>query len=666
MSQAATKKHADPKTCFQRLILDLQSYWADQGCVILQPYDLEMGAGTFHPATTLRALGPGTWACAYVQPSRRPTDGRYGENPNRLQHYYQFQVLIKPSPSDSQELYLGSLRALGLNLEAHDIRFVEDDWESPTLGAWGLGWEVWCDGMEVTQFTYFQQVGGIDCDPVSLELTYGLERLAMYVQGVENVYDLDWDGVPAKEGGKSYGDVFLRAEREFSAYNFERAEVETLKRHFEDAERACGALLEEGAALALPAYDHCMKASHLFNLLDARGAISVTERQAYIGRVRTLAKGCCELATRQEDRVEERRGPREGAPEKAIAGFLKANGLTDLAEAERRETPKGTFYFHVERILGRASAEVLPEIIAEVVEELSWPKSMRWQSLRRRWVRPLHGVLALFDGKALEGALDLGGATLPFGDKTRGHRFLAPEAFAVTSFADYEERLRAAKVILDREERRRIIAEQAAALAAREGLSVKEDPGLLDEVSGLVEWPVVLVGEIDAAFMDLPLEVLSTAMRSHQKYFTLLDDAGRPAARFLVVANMETADGGRGIVAGNERVLRARLADARFFWDQDRKRPLAARVTDLKEIVFHAKLGSLDDKVDRVQALAVEIARHLPGAERDKVRSAARLAKADLVSEMVGEFPELQGVMGRYYALHDGEDEAVARAIAEH
>ena len=301
MPKAGDPRKPDPKTSFQRLILKLQDYWAEQGCVILQPYDMEMGAGTFHPATTLRALGPEPWACAYVQPSRRPSDGRYGENPNRLQHYYQFQVLLKPSPPDSQGVYLGSLEAIGLDPGKHDIRFVEDDWESPTLGAWGLGWEVWCDGMEVSQFTYFQQVGGIDCNPVSVEFTYGLERLAMYVQGVESIFDLDWDGVPKEAGGKTYGDVFLQAEREFSAFNFELANTETLTRHFADAEDECTKLLAGAAPLALPAYDQCMKASHLFNLLDARGVISVTERQAYIGRVRALAKACCEawLASRQ-------------------------------------------------------------------------------------------------------------------------------------------------------------------------------------------------------------------------------------------------------------------------------------------------------------------------------------------------------------------------------
>ena len=297
--QAPTPAQAEAKrTCFQRLILTLQDYWADQGCVILQPYDMEVGAGTFHPATTLRALGPETWRAAYVQPSRRPTDGRYGENPNRLQHYYQFQVILKPSPENSPELYLDSLRARGIDPLAHDIRFVEDDWESPTLGAWGLGWEVWCDGMEVSQFTYFQQVGGIDCNPVSTELTYGLERLIMYVQGVENFYDLDWDGVPKDQGGKTYGDVFLQLEQEFSEFNFEASNPEVLRRQFEDAEAACQSILAHGQRVGrpmpLPAYDQCMKASHLFNLLDARGVISVTERQAYIGRVRNLAKACCE------------------------------------------------------------------------------------------------------------------------------------------------------------------------------------------------------------------------------------------------------------------------------------------------------------------------------------------------------------------------------------
>ena len=288
--------------CFQEIILRLQNYWAEKGCAVMQPYDMEVGAGTFHPATTLRSLGSQPWAAAYVQPSRRPTDGRYGENPNRLQHYYQYQVLIKPSPPNLQELYLGSLEAIGIDMELHDIRFVEDDWESPTLGAWGLGWEVWCDGMEVSQFTYFQQVGGHDCKPVSGELTYGLERLAMYVLGVDHVMDMPFNA-PDAPIALTYGDVFKQTEEEYARWNFDTANTDVLLRHFEEAEEECRMILDQAyddpktgkrIIMAHPAYDQCIKASHLFNLLDARGVISVTERQAYIGRVRALAKLCAD------------------------------------------------------------------------------------------------------------------------------------------------------------------------------------------------------------------------------------------------------------------------------------------------------------------------------------------------------------------------------------
>jgi glycyl-tRNA synthetase alpha chain len=296
-SKAGSVQALRPRESFQDLILVLQQFWAAQGCAVLQPYDMEVGAGTFHPATTLRSLGPNPWNAAYVQPSRRPKDGRYGENPNRLQHYYQFQVIMKPSPPDILDLYLQSLDAIGIDTTVNDIRFVEDDWESPTLGAWGLGWEVWCNGMEVTQFTYFQQVGGYDCRPVSGEITYGLERLAMYVQGVDRVYDLNFNG-RTDERKLTYGDVFLQAEREYSRFNFEHADTELLLQHFKDAEAECRSILEKGQRegahdMALPAYDQCIKASHLFNLLDARGVISVTERQSYILRVRELAKACC-------------------------------------------------------------------------------------------------------------------------------------------------------------------------------------------------------------------------------------------------------------------------------------------------------------------------------------------------------------------------------------
>ncbi len=273
---------------FQEIVMNLQKFWGNYGCVLLQPYDMEVGAGTFHPATTLRSLGPNPWKAAYVQPSRRPTDGRYGENPNRLQHYYQYQVIIKPSPKNIKNIYLRSLSSIGIDVKKHDVRFVEDDWESPTLGAAGLGWEVWCDGMEITQFTYFQQMTGIDCKPVPVELTYGLERLCMFVQGKKNIFDIDWN-----QEGVKYKDVFQQSEKEFSAYNFEHADTKVLLSNFEFAEKECKSLLDK--KLALPAYDQCLKASHIFNLLDARGVIGVAERANFIDRIRELAKGSGKL-----------------------------------------------------------------------------------------------------------------------------------------------------------------------------------------------------------------------------------------------------------------------------------------------------------------------------------------------------------------------------------
>ena len=281
------RKNKEKKSItFQSLIFELQKFWESRKCIILQPYDTEMGAGTFHPATALRVLGPKHWRAAFLQPCRRPMDGRYGDNPNRLQHYYQFQVILKPSPRDSQELYLESLRHLGINVQKHDIKFIEDDWESPTLGASGLGWEVWCDGLEITQFTYFQQMAGIECKPVSLELTYGLERLAMYLQGTDNVFKIKWN-----EEGVTYGDIYLQSEKEFSSYNFEKANVEILTNQFNELENECSVLID--SSLPLPAYEQCIKASHVFNLLDSRGSISVADRASYILRIRNMVRETC-------------------------------------------------------------------------------------------------------------------------------------------------------------------------------------------------------------------------------------------------------------------------------------------------------------------------------------------------------------------------------------
>ncbi len=416
-----------------------------------------------------------------------------------------------------------------------------------------------------------------------------------------------------------------------------------------------------------------------------KAGLSFERAQAYATprRLTLVVEG---IPAKQPDIKEERKGPRVGAPDQAIQGFLKSAGLTSLDQCEKREVKGNEHWFVVSEKKGGAARESLPAVVEAAILAVPWPKSMRWAASSYRWVRPINGAVGLFDGSPIELTLDPRTAdevvsvpneelfdridsvphVIQLNNETVGHRFLAPEPFTVADFADYKAKLEAAYVLLDPADRRARIKQGAEALAGKAGLVLRDDPGLLDEVTGLVEWPVVLMGSIDDEYMDVPPEVLVTAMRSHQKYFALEDGEGKLAAKFILVANIETADNGKAIVAGNERVLRARLADAKFFWDQDRKHTLASRATGLQEIVFHARLGTLDQKMDRVQALAAGIAGHVPGADRDKVRLAARLAKADLGAGMVGEFPELQGIMGRYYALSDGESVEVANAIAEH
>ncbi len=382
---------------------------------------------------------------------------------------------------------------------------------------------------------------------------------------------------------------------------------------------------------------------------------------------RRVGLAVADVPAARADVREERRGPRVGAPEQALQGFLKSAGLASIDQCEKREVKGAAYYFAVIEQKGGATTAALPDIIAGAIRGLAWPKSMRWAATRFTYVRPLHGIVAVFDGKVVPGKFDCGGGTvLEFGNKAYGHRFLAPDYVEVADAATYRGRLKRVFVIADPAERRERIRQEARALAMAHDLTLKEDEGLLDEVTGLVEWPVPMLGRIDAESMALPPEVLITSMRAHQKYFALETPERAMAPHFLVVANMVTEDGGSAIIAGNERVLRARLADARFFWETDRKVRLADRVKALDSITWHAKLGTSGEKVRRVRALAAEIAKHIPGADAAKVDRAAELAKADLTTGMVGEFPELQGVMGRYYALHDKEDTAVADAIAEH
>ncbi len=756
MNQQTGSRTTPDLSTFQGLILALQQYWAEQGCVILQPLDMEVGAGTFHPATFLRAVGPEPWRTAYVQPSRRPTDGRYGENPNRLQHYYQFQVILKPSPLDIQDLYLGSLRMLGIDPLVHDIRFVEDNWESPTLGAWGLGWEVWLNGMEVTQFTYFQQVGGLDCRPVSGEITYGLERIAMYLQGVDSIYDLVWTRGGEGDAVVTYGDVFHQNEVEMSSYNFEHADVPALFAGFDSCEQQSRALVEAG--LPLPAYEMVLKASHLFNLLDARHAISVTERQRYILRVRALSRAVAqayyeareklgfplyreesrssppapcspppgrgekrdllieigteelppgalcrlaesfakeigsalqgaglsfagvrhfatprrlavlveELPDQQPDMTVERRGPAltaafddAGCPTKAATGFAASCGVS-VDQLERMESDKGAWLLFRSTEPGRPVAALLPGMVEEALRRLPIPKRMRWGAGREEFVRPLHWVV-LLHGEQLIDATVLG---LPVTRFSRGHRFHHPDPLFLATAGDYEELLHTrGRVIADFDRRRQAIHGQVEEAARELGGSAVIDPQLLGEVTSLVEWPVAIAGSFDRRFLDIPPEVLISSMKGHQKYFHVVDGKGRLLPHFIAVSNIESGDPAL-VREGNERVIRPRLADAEFFWNQDRRIRLEARLEELKGIVFQKRLGSLHDRSLRISRLAKSLA-GATGADEGLAERAGLLCKCDLTTEMVGEFPELQGIMGRYYALHDGEPEEVARALDE-
>jgi glycyl-tRNA synthetase beta chain len=427
-------------------------------------------------------------------------------------------------------------------------------------------------------------------------------------------------------------------------------------------------LLLELFSEEIPARMQARAAEDLKRLITEKlkaAGLSFTRADAY-ATPRRLALVVDGLPTAQPDVKEEKKGPRVGSPQQAIDGFLKSAGLTSLEQCEKRDTGKGEFYFAVIEKKGGPSAAVIERAVQELGQDFPWPKSMRWAGFGFRWVRPLHGVVLAFDGKPLSATLKWNGFDLKTGDKTRGHRFLAPGEITVSNFADYQAKLRAAKVILDPAERRAAIWKQAQAAAAKEGLTVKQDEALLDEVTGLVEWPVVLVGRIDDAFMTLPPEVMTTTMRVNQKYFALLDKEGKLAPRFLVVANTEADDGGKAIIAGNERVLRARLSDAQFFWEQDKKVRLIDRVPSLDGITYHAKLGSVGDKVRRIRALAAILSEKIGGGDAKLADQAAALCKADLVSGMVGEFPELQGVMGRYYARNEGLPGAVAEAIADH
>jgi len=740
---------------FQAVIMRLNEYWAAQGCLLWQPHNVQVGAGTMNPATALRVLGPEPWNVAYVEPSVRPDDGRYGENPNRWQQYYQYQVILKPDPGNPQELYLGSLEALGIDLGAHDVRFVEDNWESPALGAWGLGWEVWLDGQEISQYTYFQQAGGQEMNPVSVELTYGLERIVMVLQGVQGFPDIRWSGAV------TYGDLLLRGEIEHCIYNFEVADVNGLRQMYDLCEAEAKNALARG--LVMPAHDYVLKCSHLFNVLDARGAVGVTERARYFVRMRDLARQVAALyvAQRQEmgypfkekilipaatveplpaptqpagdgpfdflleigteelpvadldvalaqlqerlaqalrearldyealhvlgtprrlvarvrglaarQRDEERiiRGPAaaiaydaEGKPTRAAEGFARSRGVpVDALEKRLLDGKEYVVAVMVEK--GREAANVLADLLPRVVGGITFPKSMRWNASNVSFSRPIRWYVALLE----DCIVPFEYAGVRSGRVTRGIRPQGSPEISIPTAAAYEEVIQRAGILLDGRAREALIREQAQRLAEEVGGKILEDAELVHEVANLVEWPLAIRGTFAEEYLRLPDVVLLAVMRKHQRYLPVMRQ-GRLLPYFIVIANGQGLD--RDLVRdGNEQVLRARYADAAYFYHADTQKPLEAFTPRLATLTFQEQLGSMLDKVERIKRLVPDLAEmlKLTPQERAWAERAAALCKSDLATQLVVELTSLQGKMGRHYALLSGEAPEVAQAIEEH
>lgn len=752
---------------FQEIIMRLSRYWADQGCLVQEPYDVEVGAGTMAPATFLRVLGPEPWWVAYPQASRRPADGRYAENPNRYQHYFQYQVILKPGPPDPQGVYLKSLEALGIPIERHDVRFVEDNWESPALGAWGLGWEVWLDGLEITQFTYFQQAGGLDLNPPSVEITYGLERIALYFQGVRDIAAITWASDTASGRPLSYGDIYRDSEVQHCTYNFEQADVPTLHQLFDLYEAEAKRIAALG--LVAPALDFVLKCSHTFNLLDARGAVGVAQRAAYFGRMRRLSGqvakayvarraelgfplgvgrsgsgepestradeahpapsaqpptpnrfvfeiGTEELppddlgsalatlraeaprilaaagfghgpvealgtprrlvlrvaALEQTETAHEEavKGPpvraafdAEGRPTKAAEGFARSVGV-DVSALGRLEEGGREYVVATRRVAARPAMAALGEACLGLIRAISFTRPMYWDDPAVLFSRPIRWLAPLW-GNAV---VPIEYAGLRSGRTVRGPRQRGSPMLEVASAEAHAELLRREQVEPEPSRRKAMIAEQVAGLLDEDRRAAL-DPDLLDEVTNLVEWPCALLGEFAPSYLALPADVLTTVMQKHQRYFPVLGPDGTPRACFVAVANGERgADDLALIRRGNEAVLRARFADALFFWQQDQREPLAAYVPKLKTITFQEKLGSFLEKTERLERLAPAVADLIGavGLDGAELARAARLAKADLATGLVRELTELQGSIGREYARRGGEPPALADAIFEH
>ncbi len=747
---------------FQEIITELTRFWAEKGCLIQQGHDIEIGAGTFNPATFLRCLGPEPYNTVYVEPSRRPQDGRFGENPNRTQLFHQLQVIMKPSPQNIQQLYLESLESIGFNLRKHDIRFVHDDWESPTLGAWGLGWEVWLDGMEVTQFTYFQSIAGISLKPISVELTYGLERLSMIVQKKNNFFDMKYND------HFTYGDIYHRSEVEWSNYNFYKASTQMWLRHFEDYEKEAKSLADQN--LPFPAYDFAMKASHAFNMLEARGVLSVTERTGYIARVRDLTKLAATkfLETREklgfpllkklekrekkisipplpetfngneksdflleigseelpatfvpigkqslkvciekflkeselsydslsiygtprrlailvknlihgtEDKETTRKGPptstvfdTKGDVTKQGLGFFKSLGIdTPPKLSQIKDHPvlyiqeiKGNDYLMADiASKGVSTAEILSKKIPKLIRDLSFPKKMRWSDLDVSYPRPLQWIVALHGSEVVPFEI----AEIVSGNESRGHSQLCNKSFSIETASDYVERLKEHKVMVDITERKKTIESQLVAIENKTRTTAIQREKVLKQVLYLAEWPELECGSFDENFLKIPEEVLISEMVEHQKYFPMASQTGALAPLFVFTTDNTPNE---LIKEGNQNVLSARLSDGVFLYEEDLKTSLDAFAKKLEMVIFQKELGTMAEKVDRLKRLAITLVQILNIGNEKIVERGALLCKADIASELVQEFPDLQGTIGKYYALHQKEEEEVAIAIEEH
>ncbi len=748
---------------FQKVISLLTEFWADRGCAISQGHDVEVGAGTFNPATFLRSLGPESFNTVYVEPSRRPQDARFGENPNRLQLFHQLQVILKPSPLDIQNLYLQSLELIGVDRKKHDIRFVHDDWESPTLGASGLGWEVWIDGMEITQFTYFQQVAGIQLSPITVEITYGLERLCMIVQNKDSFFDMMYSE------HLSYKDIYHRNEVEWSHYNFYHASTKMWLAHFNDFEKEAKTIAE--LHFPIPAYDFVMKASHAFNMLEARGVLSTTERTGYITRIRNLAKLCADeyLLIREEmkfpllapikstqkksaakefpsnfdpkktddflfeirseelpavfiwnaknnlekaiekllressldfdsitsfgtprrlsvyakglshgtcDQNIERKGPlidicfdSSGNLSKQGQGFIKSLGIDSFTLQDLKDKKvsgvttqiikEKEYLFANLQVSGKSTFAILAKSLPSIIESLPFPKKMHWADLDVSYARPIQSIIALFGKEVIPFSF----ARIESGRETRGHFQLSDEVISIAHPTEYLNLLRKNKVIADIEERKQSITSQLDKLEKENHFNVIQKDAVLKQVLYLSEYPMLMIGTFDQNFLKAPKEVLTSEMVEHQKYFPTENGNHALLNKFIITADNTPND---TIRSGNEKVLSARLSDGVFLYEADCKVPLSTFLEKLKTVTFQKELGSIFDKQKKLTSIALSLSSALHLSTDAIVKRAAELCKVDLASELVAEFPDLQGTIGKYYALHEGENKDVAIAIEEH